>query len=332
MRQPFTFAFIPPRFPHALPGTPSRDLVSGTDRAFVKGPFHGARWFSPQGPCHLVAGTLTGRLSRDHQDRVPGLCHSNVVTATLAHLEPRHRNVKGILWLGPRYRKRVAGTLSREPRHGNLGIGTLSRRPCQRDLRQRVLCHREPVTGTPSQAFGTGPRELLPEGTSQRDLVTGTFSEGPCQRDMNGDLSHCHGATLRETCRGDFVTGISSKGPCDLAPGNVSRGLCHGDLGIGTLSWRPCHRDLRQFCQRDPATGPRHGDLDSGTLARGDASPLGPFHRAIVRGNLTCHKDVVTGTLSKGLCHRGVVKGTSSKGPHSGKRIAGTLSVMKIVP
>mmetsp|Transcript_30165 Transcript_30165/g.103764 ORF Transcript_30165/g.103764 Transcript_30165/m.103764 type:complete len:208 (-) Transcript_30165:445-1068(-) len=155
--------------------------------------------------------------------------------------------------------------LTTGPRHGNLVTchSDLSQGPCHRDLAKT--------------RFGKLFLGTLPQGSSHRDVVTGSSSRRPCHRVLlTGTLSQ--GPRRRV-----LVSGTLSRSSC-------LRGCCHGDRATVFFS---------------QGQGPRHGALVSGTL------PRGPCHRLLVaelvlqgpsRGEGPRRGDPVRGTLSEGLC------------------------------
>ncbi|KAJ1460703.1 hypothetical protein M885DRAFT_333372 [Pelagophyceae sp. CCMP2097] len=166
-------------------------------------------------------------------------------------------------------------------------------------------------------------------GPSQRDLVTGFFSESPlawlgtfgARKFVTGP---CHGVLLTVTlsgrpCLGDLVRGTILRGTWGLVTRSLSQGFWHRNPE------GPCHWDLtRGSRERGPFEGRRRRDLVVGNLPRRQRvliirfSPQAPCHGDLVAGTFTgtCRWGLVTGALSKDLVARPFKKSLSREPCH----------------
>jgi len=219
----------------------------------------------------------------------------------------QHRN------LGTGLSDVVAGNVPRGPWHNLKGtFGSVAT-----ETRQKGL-----VKGTQADPV-VDPWHARSCQRTFTDLATGTFSEGPCQRDLYRNLPE-------GPCRRDLVTAF----------GSLARGRRHWDLATGTLSRRRCHRDL---CTGTFAQGPLPLEpcQKSGCLFRNGASskglpkdqvsgPLseGPRHRHLVTAPSRGLWDLATVQLHRGLLRRVLVdRDTGPKGP-----LGGPWNVARAVP
>jgi hypothetical protein len=125
----------------------------------------------------------------------------------------------------------------------------------------------------------------------RRELVAGTSSKGPCQKDLvkgrwgpraRKRVSRTLSRESRDT---DLVFGTSS-----------SKGLCHSDPVKGPSGWEllpegPRDRDLSKGpSRRTVSRGPRSQEPCDGARGQRDLATGPPFRE-------TCLQDTVTGTL-----------------------------------